>query len=842
MSDNSISEIDCNDLLNQIGLGADENKDENNKKETKKRRKVRTNINKNSFQKTQNNDTQTNKNKNKAPLINLDAYINPKKSDFEIDDDDFSLPSENNLSNQTKNVANTLDTSNTNNNMELNLSQISQPKISTDYEDIHSYSSLSDNNNIKSDNKPQTDSNEKQNNFEITNERVNEDQKSNTDIFNIDSISDTNKKKSSDSQKEMHSAKENKIEDQPKKVIENSNTTNDQKPQVKRSLNKPKKKITRIDLSKCFDLQMQNNNNTISDDNKINSKNNDSFANINNIISNAINEDENANETHDIYKEKRLDFSKDNKINRSALPIEQRISDYLNLSIKKVITDFTTELSSLLSESDLFDSIIKRFMIDIRKEILDNIDFSNNDQSNLSFSYSQPSSFIPDYYSSSISELNTSTEGFKDIFIELNGYSPLNSEKSLLRLTECQSQIQASKNFLADKISPLILDIHNEVQKSAKKVKLKVKKFKLLRKKSIIYDKLFDLEKREYEHQIESRISEINRIGLRSPKSLSPISASTSFYEEDSITERIREFSMIPTIDDISKELTPIIKYLKKKAKPKTRSNVSFSTDAESLSLSNLSTSFFPISPISSSNAETPLQYYSSRGKEIKKDKEESRTLRQAYQQKLQEFCSNSSLLTMEQQSQLSRQTAATAASISLLQTNPTNFYDNNVTKLNRHSNSNTKILNEDDIENDELLNSLRLQVDEMNRKMEEDVNSTTQFIKKVSRRNRRHSVNSSHHNHRHHHRHSSIAPVPSIQRGKLELSSEISLSNVSDNESMKFDIKKNERRKASVDSRIIRSSLDGSKNQIKKKDKNIQTDTFIKKQDNVRRKSHSKH
>lgn len=801
MSETNTSDIDCNDLLNQIGLGTNENKDENNKNETKKKKKVRSN------KKNQNQST-----KNKQPLMNLAEFINPKNSDFQTDED---------ISNN-KNVFDITNDENEEKSTEIKEPKAVNSQISTDFDDIRSYSStVNENIETNSDKKIELQSPEQK-----TQDEVHDIE----NVFNIDSDSNSDDKKEEkieNTQKEETNIAEVQQEEQPKKEEEKKVDDIPKKPakNSKKNNNKIKKNLTRINLSQYFDSQSQNSN--------------DEFKNIN-----KEDVDEPKKEEKKIVKENL------SKFNRQTSEIERRISDYLNLSIKKVISDFTAELTTLLNQSDSFDETIRRYISDFKKNILNSIDFSQNDTT---------------FSNSTLNSIDISpTNDFKDLYRDINDILPIKPENSMSAFAECQSKIQTTKNFLNSHISPLVSEVHNEVYKSARRTKLKVKKFKLNRQKYTVYDKLYDLEKREFEYQIESHISEIKRKGSFYTKASSPVSPSSiSFFEEDSITDRMRTFSMTPTKSDLYKEIEGIIKLLKVRRK-KTTASMNLNLSISSMADTSLSTSFFPISPSQIQEefqihepSTSKLFFYSKIIKEIIQSREESRSLRQSFQRKIQEFCSASSLLMMEFQTQLSRQQQqqqqAFAASISLLQTNPQNYFTqtvpaafSNETNLNTNVASNNKnsrtsallqIANDDDIENEELLSTLRQQADEMNRKMVDELNSTTAFIKKISRSTRRHSV--SHTHHRRHHRHSRIDPDPSMQKRKLELSSDISLSNMSDDNNNKVS-SKIEKRKDNNISNIF----DNQKLQIRKNTKNnIQDDFHIKKHQDVRRrKSSSKH
>ncbi|OHS97505.1 hypothetical protein TRFO_36297 [Tritrichomonas foetus] len=353
--------------------------------------------------------------------------------------------------------------------------------------------------------------------------------------------------------------------------------------------------------------------------------------------------------------------------NNNVFNLEERISDYFNLAIKKLIADFTTELSSLLKQTDSSGHMIREFVTDLKRTLREMIDFESNSPND----YSQANVF------------NSFSSEFRHIIKEIEKRSPASTERLLSSLSDCHLSIKSSKDLINTNCAPLYRELKQEIKDLSRKYNRKQSKNSL--NSAFVYEKLYDLESRELNYQIELEIFDRKRESM-----------------DSSVIET-------PTYSEVNSSLSDFLKLYKEKTDFASGDSISQTTNTRN---------------------------YRKLTSDLSEYRNDIKSLRQLQQLKIQQFCSASSFLMM-QNSVIASKNAMTCTGFD----NVTNFNNANITKntYNRDRNSFTSNMTKEEYENEEMMNTLKLQVAEMNRKMEQDMNSTTALIEKINKKNRRH-------------------------------------------------------------------------------------------------------
>ena len=444
------------------------------------------------------------------------------------------------------------------------------------------------------------------------------------------------------------------------------------KSKKKSQLNSPQKRNQiHIDLSKYIpdivnEESTPNNLKKINIEPPNNDSNEDNFLNLN-YPEDEKNQDEanlelllTPHKTHLINPRRSINknSSKSSSLKLSSIhPLEERLSEYLNWSIRKLVSDFAVDLSALLSQINS-EIIIQNFINDLRQSI----------RKLINFSYIGSASFDNSDFIFSPININREVYEFRNLIHQVETMTPEYYKKKTSLVNECRSQIQSCKDFINIGLKSILNDIKTEsVHATPKKNLKKGDKLQHPINSAEIYDQLYNLEEKEFNTKLEFDILELKR------------KFQESTFEDDS--------NDIP-ISEIKDAISHFLKYYNKKN-------------------SKSSNSFQFNDP----------HFYRKYLNDIDEVKMELKDLRKKHLIQAQQYCS------------------ATSMYMNILQNNLRNNIQNA---------SMTKTQIETNLQADDLVNSLRLQVEELNKKAEENIHDTTLFIEKIKKNKNRPSQSNS--------------------------------------------------------------------------------------------------
>lgn len=761
------TDIDCTELLNEMGLKVSDSNSENEKKISKKMEnkteKVEVNAPKNindhhnSLQSDQNNfeiysasqdlssdrvskETEPKSNPKSNNIIST-AVMDDTASEIE------DIPSSGSFKQSTISINNT-----SNKNPTINKNNIQASKTNSAFE--------------------LTPENSETNNEAIPKQENTEDDPFvdvNSDMDNIFPKNDSNKTELQNQKSEKSKSQNGNKQPKPKGNKKANNK------QQKKKNNRNQTPV--IDLSDLIDNPPKQNETTHIEYNldflnfpKKNDIDNQSTMNItleNNEIS-AINSKPNETGIHQQPHSVVSPTIITDGMTETAL--EQRITDYFNLSLRKLVSDFTNELSGLLDNYDTSNAIFKKFTSDLRQSVENAIHFSPENASSTFLSNSNNSGLLSSFsinnlpfcQSSGLFENNAVVSEIIDPYAkEFNSILRTvektnlvnNPPNQISNLRSYISELHLKSNSMTNQFPTLLKEMHQMVEKSSQNIQRRISKIKSQKNNRELYEKLYDLEKRELEFRIQNQLFEQQKQQL---DDLNRSYQQFSFIEDDFISKKMRIISSFPSKEKVIAKVTSFIDFITENKDRVLRQN----------------------RRRAKMNSREFLD-------KLEQSKDESRSLRQSIRLKTQEFCSGMSLISMENQAQKEKQLSSTLSMMASRQI--MNRQNNSLTMAPIYSNQknqqeNASLVNPNNndsfFENQQMINNTHMAIAEMDMKMKKDIEETKDFIASLNRRQKRRKE----HSHHHRHKHSIITPSRGTPHPNLNISSELDLSDNDEN------------------------------------------------------------